>query len=120
MAEDRGAAELLAGRLAALADLYLVYLPVVAWLLGRAAALLGKPEEARAQYDKALEVAGRIRHRPEIALTHLELAELLLDHYPEEPDQAQEHLDKAISELRDMKMQPFLERALSHREILSA
>ena len=54
----------------------------------------------------------KIRFRPEIALTRLELAELLLEHYPDEHDAAIEHLDFAIAELRDMKMQPALERAL--------
>ena len=32
----------------------------------------------------------------------------------------QEHLDTALSEFRNMKMQPYLERALSRREILKA
>ena len=31
-----------------------------------------------------------------------------------------EHLDFAIGEFRDMKMQPSLERAVRHREILLA
>ena len=62
----------------------------------------------------------KVRHRPEMALTRLELAELLLDHYPEESAEALENLDFAITELRDMKMQPALERALSRREILEA
>ena len=62
----------------------------------------------------------KIRNRPEIALTRLELAELLLDRYPEERAEAMEHLDFAIGELRDMKMQPSLERAMSHRDILKA
>ena len=31
-----------------------------------------------------------------------------------------EHLDFAIGEFRDMKMQPSLERALSRRQILGA
>ena len=31
-----------------------------------------------------------------------------------------EHLDFAINEFREMKMQPSLERALSHKEILGA
>jgi hypothetical protein len=35
------------------------------------------------------------------------------------PD-ALEHLDFAISEFRDMKMRPWLERALRHKEILKA
>jgi len=47
-------------------------------LLGAAAALLGKPEEARTYYQQALEVCAKVRFRPEIALTRLQLAELLL------------------------------------------
>ena len=70
--------------------------------------------------SKAIETAGKIRFRPEIALTRLQLAELLLEHYPEERAEAMEHLDFAIGEFRDMKMQPSLERALSHRDILKA
>jgi len=31
-----------------------------------------------------------------------------------------EHLDFAINEFREMKMQPSLERALKHKEILGA
>ena len=58
--------------------------------------------------------------RPEIALTRLQLAELLLEHYPDERAEAMEHLDFAIGEFRDMKLQPSLERALRHREILRA
>ena len=41
-----------------------------------------------------------------------------LDHYPDEGAEALAHLDFAIAELRDMKMQPALERALRRREIL--
>jgi len=88
--------------------------------LGAAAALLGRPEEARKYYQEALKVATEMRFRPEIALTRLQLAELLLEHYPEERAQALEHLDFAIAEFRDMKMQPSLERALKHKEILGA
>ena len=49
-----------------------------------------------------------------------ELAELLLEHYLKELAEAPEHLDFAIAEFRDMKMQPSLERALKHKEILGA
>ena len=63
---------------------------------------------------------GAIRHRPQVALTRIDLAELLLDHYPDELAEALEHLDFAITELRDMKMQPGLERALSRRDTLKA
>ena len=40
--------------------------------------------------------------------------------YPEERGNALEHLDFAIGEFREMKMQPSLERALRHKEILGA
>ena len=61
-----------------------------------------------------------MRPGPEIALTRLELAELVLAHYPDEKAEALEHLDFAIGELREMKMQPALERALKQRETLKA
>jgi tetratricopeptide (TPR) repeat protein len=92
----------------------------VARHLGGASALLGKTEEAREYYNQALEVCAKIRFRPEIALTRLELAELLLKDYPDERATAIEHLDFAIGEFREMKMQPSLERALRHRGLLKA
>ncbi len=49
-----------------------------------------------------------------------QLAELLLVHYPDEKAEALEHLDFAIGEFREMKMQPSLERAFRHKEILGA
>jgi tetratricopeptide (TPR) repeat protein len=95
-------------------------LTCVARHLGAAAALLGRYEEARKQYGEAIKVSTKMRFRPELALTRLQLAELLLEHYPKERAEALEHLDFAISEFRDMKMQPWLERALRHKEILKA
>ena len=89
-------------------------------LLGWASAFLDHPEEARAYYLQALEAAAKIRFRPEIALTRLQLAELLIEHYPNEAAEAQEHLDFAIEEFREMKMQPSLERALRHKGLLKA
>jgi tetratricopeptide (TPR) repeat protein len=86
--------------------------------LGGAAALLGRYDEARKYYEEALKVATEMRFRPEIALTRLNLAELLLKHYPDEKREALEHLDFAIKEFREMKMQPSLGRALRHKEIL--
>jgi len=88
--------------------------------LGAAAALLERFDEAREFYRKALKMATEIRYRPEIALTRLQLAELLLEHYPKEKKEALEHLDFAIKEFREMKMQPSLERALRHKDILKA
>jgi len=118
---DRAAAEVLTHRLAPLAHLSSLFgTSCPARTLAGAAALLGKPDEARDQYRQAMEVSARIRNRPEIALTHLELAELLLDHYPDERAEAREHLDFAVTELRDMKMQPSLERAMGHLAELDA
>jgi hypothetical protein len=53
-----------------------------------------------------------MKFRPELALTHLQNAELLLEHFPRENAEAMAHLNVAISELRDMKMKPFLEKAI--------
>jgi tetratricopeptide (TPR) repeat protein len=86
--------------------------------LGAATALLGKYDEARKYYQEAIKVCTEVKFRPEIALTRLQLAELLLEHYPDEKKEALEHLDFAIKEFREMKMQPSLERALRHKEIL--
>jgi uncharacterized protein (DUF924 family) len=41
-------------------------------------------------------------------------------HYPDEKKGALEHQDFAIKEFREMKMQPSLERAPRHKEILKA
>jgi hypothetical protein len=92
----------------------------VARHLGGAAALLGRYEEAREHYGEAMKVCTEMRFRPELALTRLQLAELVLEHYPKERARALEHLDFAVSEFRDMKMRPWLERALRHKEILKA
>ena len=151
--EDRQATSFLAERLAPVAALATSTAPVVptciARHLGAASALLGDRRKARAYYELALDVAGRMRHRPEIALTHLGLAELLLDEgetnradraeagaraglkpaptvdagsvgarhaspsgSDAQRDEALQHLQVAITELRDMHMQPALERAL--------
>jgi hypothetical protein len=58
--------------------------------------------------------------RPELTLTHLDFAELLLDHFSKEKAKALKHLDFTIKEFRKMKMQPSLERALRRKDILKA
>jgi hypothetical protein len=50
----------------------------VARHLGAAAALLGDPEAARRYTERAIAVSSAVRHRPEIALSRLQLAELVL------------------------------------------
>ena len=158
--EEREAAAVLAGWAEPLAPFITptatgTFLTCVARHLGAAAALLGQPEQARAYYEQALDVATRARFRPEIALIHLQMAELDLPLAPgpsREPkgtwesvrtpnvdvgassavvegaspsggegrNEAMQHLDFAIAELREMKMQPALERALRHKELLKA
>ena len=113
--------------------------------LGAASALLGEREQAMTYYQQALEVCAKIRFRPEIALTHLQMAELMLEEANSsqqsavsapgsvgarhasplqsreaERSQALEHLDLAIAEFRAMEMQPALERALRHKDLLKA
>ena len=61
-----------------------------------------------------------MRFRPELALTRLQLAELLLEHYPDEKSEALGHLNFTIKEFGGMKTQPSLERALRRKEILGA
>jgi tetratricopeptide (TPR) repeat protein len=92
----------------------------VARQLGDLAALLGERDEARAHYEHAFEVCERMRLRPEKALTALGLAELLLAGNDAEQAEAQPHLDFAIAELQEMKMQPALKRALAHKGLLKA
>jgi tetratricopeptide (TPR) repeat protein len=92
----------------------------VARHLGVAATLLGRRQEARKHYREAIKVCTEMKFRPELALTRLQFAELLLEHHRKERAAALEHIDFAISEFRDMKMRPWLERALRHKEILKA
>ena len=88
--------------------------------LGAAAAQLGQSDLAMRYYEQARDLCGRLRFRPELALTRLGIAELLLEQYPDERAAALEHLEFAIGEFREMKMQPSLEGALRHKEVLKA
>ena len=47
----------------------------------------------------ALHVEGRKPHRPEVALTRVSLAAVLLDHFPAEAKIARDHLDLATKEM---------------------
>jgi hypothetical protein len=59
-------------------------LACIARHLGGACALFAGLDEARKYYQQAIKVRTEMRFRPELALTALELAELLLDHYLQE------------------------------------
>jgi len=122
-AQHQRAAAILEPLLAPLADLLFTEPDITNCMgrdLGGAAVLLGQPEKARAYYLRGIAACEKGRHRPELALSRLELAELLLDHYPGERAEAIEHLEFAIRECRDMKMAPSLERALRRREAAGA
>jgi tetratricopeptide (TPR) repeat protein len=118
----RKAADLLLGRFigSRMRTTGATYPTVIARHMGAAAVLLERYDEARKYYDEAIKVCTEMPFRPELALTHLQLAELLLDHYPNEKKEAVEHLYFCIKEFREMKMQPSLDRALRHKVILKA
>jgi tetratricopeptide (TPR) repeat protein/ribosomal protein L40E len=79
----RQAAELLLNRLSGirLCTTGYSFPTCIARHLGGAAALLERYDEARQYYQEAIKVCTEIRFRPELALTRLQLAELLLEHY---------------------------------------
>ena len=61
-----------------------------------------------------MEAAGKFRFSLELAPAHLRLAEVVLEETADGArSEALEHLDIPLPELRDMKMQLALERALS-------
>jgi DNA-binding CsgD family transcriptional regulator len=116
--EHQAACEVLAERLACVAHLIGEGQPTirscVARHLGDAAALVGDRMAAHAYYAQALDVAGKTRFRPELALTHLRLAELQVgDEQSAARSEALEHLALAIPELREMNMRLALEHGLS-------
>jgi DNA-binding CsgD family transcriptional regulator len=117
LVEDRDCTAELAPHLAVAPDLAISdwILTCSARHLGAAADLLGRPAEARSYYEKAVSVCERIGFRPEAALTRLQLADLLLKHYPEERAAALAHIDFVIGESEAMGMEPALRHALRLR-----
>jgi DNA-binding CsgD family transcriptional regulator/tetratricopeptide (TPR) repeat protein len=120
--DDRDTARAACDRLACVAHLAIgdFFYTCVARHLGDGATLLGDRVAARAYYMQALESAGKIRFRPELALSHLGLAELMVKDADDGTRfEALEHLEIALPELRDMKMQPAVERGQALRETLA-
>jgi DNA-binding CsgD family transcriptional regulator len=110
--DDKVTAAALCDRLAPLANrLQVGNMVSIGRLLGEAAVLVGRPDDALGYYRQALEVCQTVRFRPEIALIRLDLAELLLDRYSQHRSEAVGHLNFAIAELQAMHMRPALERA---------
>jgi DNA-binding CsgD family transcriptional regulator len=85
--------------------------------LAALARLLGDFQASRDLYHEGITVAESIGHRPELALSRLELADLLLNSYPSERARAFEQLDLAIPEFESMEMKPALARALHLRGV---
>jgi DNA-binding CsgD family transcriptional regulator len=110
MLGNRELVEPLARQLAPAADCVsgMWALTSIARLLGSAAVACGDGQAAHDYYGRALEGLTRLRYRPEIAVVHLQLAELLVD---EDLTAALAHLEVATPELAAMHMRPFLERA---------
>jgi hypothetical protein len=104
--QERAAAEVLANLLEPVVRLAIVdgCTAPVARLVGNARLLLGDIESARSCYVLAIERCQRVRYRPELALSRLDLAELLLEHFHEEWDVAMEHLQRAASEFETLRM----------------
>jgi ATP/maltotriose-dependent transcriptional regulator MalT len=111
--EHRPAARILAAQLECVAQVSMEQWAITSMprQLAAASVLNGDLAAAHAYCARALETAGKIGFRPDIALTHVQLAELLL--HEGKSGQAQRHLDIAIPELNEMHMQPAHMRALS-------
>jgi predicted ATPase/DNA-binding CsgD family transcriptional regulator len=118
---DSATTEALLSRLSPLAGRLQAWYTIVSFgrLLGEAAAMLGRLEEAQSHYQRALDLCRRVRFRPEIALLHLDVAELLSDNYPDKRAEALEHIRFAATEFHDMHMQPSLDRAIKLAERLA-
>ncbi|MBL7175246.1 MAG: AAA family ATPase [Desulfobacteraceae bacterium] len=95
------------------------YTTVVDRHLGIASVLLKKYDEARDHYHTALEVAKDMNFRPEVALTHFHISELLYHHFPDERKKAFDHLDFAIADFHEMRMEPTLQLALKYKDLFS-
>jgi DNA-binding CsgD family transcriptional regulator len=80
-------------------------------VLGEAARMLGKREQARDFYVRALAVCEKARFRPETAIIQLDLAELLAFDFPHQRTDAIAYLNMAIPAFEEMKMHAYLERA---------
>jgi hypothetical protein len=114
---EQAAVARLTGWLRPVAGWYEPYAGVaVGRLMGEAAVLLGDYGAVRDYYAQGQAVAEKLKHRPELALISLDLAEL--DAAGGDAAAARERLDFCIPELREMKMAPALARAEALRQRL--
>ena len=115
MAGHRPAVEKLLGRLSGntLSIVVFFWPTSITRQLGVAAAFLERYNEARIYFRQSLKVCIETGFLSELALTRLQLAELLLTHYPDEENEALELLTSAVAALDEMKMRPSLEHAFN-------
>jgi DNA-binding CsgD family transcriptional regulator len=113
MWDDHSAAACLAEQLDPVAHVSYTMAGCVGRALGASWGMRGDAARARAAFEQAIRVCQASHFRPEAALARLDLAELLLLHYPQERVVALEQLDIAAAELRAMGMQPALEHAVA-------
>ena len=113
MAGHRPAVEKLLERLSGntLSVVVLFWPTCIARQLGAATAFLDRYDEARDYYRQAINICMETGFRPELALTRLQLAELLLNHYPDGEKEALALLTSSVKDLDEMKMRPSLEHA---------
>jgi DNA-binding NarL/FixJ family response regulator len=109
---DREAAEILRHRLgpgSRLVGYAFGALISTARLRGAAAALCDDPVVAASCFEEALASMGRMAYRPELAMTRVQYADLLLQ--TGSVAEAGPYLAEAIPALREMRMRPALEHA---------
>jgi len=118
MLHDRDAADVLRPLLAKRSRLigFFGTFTSTARVLGAAAALCDEPAAAEAYYQQALEIAASMRFRPEIAMTQVQYADLLVR--MGEPPRAAQLLAEAVPALEEMQMTFALEHALRLRATL--
>ena len=90
-------------------------------VLGLLAAAAGRLDQSEEQFARAIAMCRTAGHRPYLAWTCSDYAELLIDRAdPGDREKATELQDEAIAIATELGMQPLLERVLAQREILKA
>ena len=90
-------------------------------LLGLLARTLGDISGSASHFEDALQFCRNAGHRPDLASTCSDYAELLLDRdEPGDREKAIELQDEALAITQELGMRPLTERILARREILRA
>ena len=99
----------------------LSFVVVVNRVLGLLAHVIGNFDDARHHFEDALAFCIKAGHRPELAWSLCDYADMLLERNKEGDHQkAMQHLDESLQISTELGMRPLMERVLSRREILKA